>query len=104
MGRCRDGKTCRQGLAADGSPVQMLNVFLQEMKLALDAWPIGGDKKNEPGCLQRHLAELLDALKTCFAEATMARPAHETTEKKGIAAIPAGFGAIWPTPSISASV
>jgi hypothetical protein len=23
-----DGKTCRQGLAADGSPVQMLNVFL----------------------------------------------------------------------------
>jgi hypothetical protein len=30
-----DGKTCRQGLGADGSPVQMLNVFLQQAKLAL---------------------------------------------------------------------
>jgi DDE_Tnp_1-associated len=142
-----DGKTCRQGLAADGSPVQMLNVFLQQMKLALDAWSIGGDKTNEPGSLQRHLTELLtaypalglltgdaiftqrpllellkthgcdylfqvkanqpdvlDALKTCFAEAAMRRPAHETTEKRGVVAIAAGFGSTWPTPSISASV
>ena len=30
-----DGKTCRQGLDANGSPVQMLNVFLQQAKLAL---------------------------------------------------------------------
>jgi hypothetical protein len=56
-----DGKTCRQGLAADGSPVQMLNVFLQQMKLALDEWSVGSDKTNEPGSLLRHLAELLTA-------------------------------------------
>lgn len=142
-----DGKTCRQGLAADGSPVQMLNVFLQEVKLALDEWSIGGDKTNEPGSLQRHLAELLaaypalglltgdaiftqrpllellkthgcdylfqvkanqpdmlDALKTCFAEVRQARPAHETTEKRGIVAIAAGFGSTWPMPSMFVSV
>jgi hypothetical protein len=143
-----DGKTCRQGLAADGSPVQMLNVFLQQMKLALDEWSIGGDKTNEPGSLQRHLAELLaaypalglltgdaiftqrpllellknhgcdylfqvkanqpdllDALKTCFADARSSRRAtHETTEKRGIAATPAGFGSTWPMPNISVSV
>lgn len=56
-----DGKTSRQGLAADGSPVQMLNVFLQKVKLTLDQWSIGGDKTNEPGSLSRHLAELLAA-------------------------------------------
>ena len=121
-----DGKTCRQGLDADGSPVQMLNVFLQQVKLTLDQWSIGGDKTNEPGSLKRHLAELLaaypalqlltgdaiyaqrpllellqeqgcdylfqvkanqpdvlDALKTCFAEHRRARPAHEVTEKRG---------------------
>ncbi len=56
-----DGKTCRQGLAADGSPAQMLNVFLQRAKLALDQWSIGGDKTNEPGSLKKHLSELLAA-------------------------------------------
>jgi hypothetical protein len=56
-----DGKTCRQGLDADGSPVQMLNVFLQRAKLALDQWSIGNDKTNEPGSLKEHLAELLTA-------------------------------------------
>jgi len=48
--------------------------------------------------------DVLEALKTCFAEASTARPVHETTEKKGTAAIPAGFGSTWPTPSISVSV
>jgi hypothetical protein len=142
-----DGKTCRQGLAAGGSPVHMLNVFLQQAKLALDEWSVGGDKTNEPGSVHRHLDELLaaypalglltgdaiftqrpllellkthgcdylfqvkanqpdmlDALKTCFAEALLTRPAHETTEKRGVAAIPAGFGSTWTTPSISVSV
>ena len=104
-------------------------------------------KTNEPGSVQRHLAELLaaypalglltgeaiftqrpllellktsgcaysfqvkanqpdmlDALKTCFAEVRQARPAHETTEKRGAAAIPAGFGLTWRMPSISVSV
>lgn len=56
-----DGKTCRQGLDAHGSPVQMLNVFLQRVKLALDQWSIGNDKTNEPGSLKEHLAELLAA-------------------------------------------
>lgn len=56
-----DGKTCRQGLDADGSPVQMLNVFLQRVKLTLDQWSIGGDKTNEPGSLKAHFADLLTA-------------------------------------------
>ncbi len=56
-----DGKTCRQGLDADGVPVQMLNVFLQRVKLTLDQWSIGADKTNEPGSLKEHLAELLTA-------------------------------------------
>jgi hypothetical protein len=54
-----DGKTCCQGLDANGKPVQMLNVFLQRVKLTLDQWSIGGDKTNEPGSLKTHLAELL---------------------------------------------
>ena len=142
-----DGKTSRQGLSADGSPVNMLNVFLQQTKLTLDQWSVQGDKTNEPGSFRLHLEELLaaypalrmftgdaiyaqrpllellqtnncdylfqvkanqpdmlDALKTCFAEASSARPAHETAEKKGIAAMPAGFGSTCTTPSISASV
>lgn len=56
-----DGKTCCQGLDADGSPVQMLNVFLQRVKVALDQWSIGSDKTNEPGSLRAHLTELLHA-------------------------------------------
>ena len=56
-----DGKTCCQGLAADGSPVQMLNVFLQQAKVTLDQWSIGGDKTNEPGSFKNHLSELLAA-------------------------------------------
>jgi len=142
-----DGKTCRQGLAADGSPVQMLNVFLQQVKLALDQWSIGGDKTNEPGSLRRHLGELLsaypalqlltgdaiyaqrpliellqehgcdylfqvkanqpdvlDALKTCFADVSPSRCAHKTTEKRGPITKLAGFGSTWTTPSISGSV
>ena len=39
----------------------MLNVFLQQAKLALDQWSIGGDKTNEPGSLKNHLSELLTA-------------------------------------------
>jgi len=56
-----DGKTCRQGLDADGTPVQMLNVFLQRAKVTLDQWSVGDDKTNEPGCLKQHLEELLAA-------------------------------------------
>ena len=141
-----DGKTCCKGLAADGSPVQMLNVFLQQAKLTLDQWSIGGDKTNEPGSLRNHLSELLaaypalqlftgdaifaqrplmellkeegrdylfqikanqpdvlDALTTCFADATESPPAHQITEKKGLISKPVGCGSIWMTLSISAS-
>lgn len=125
----------------------MLNVFLQELKLALDQWSINADQTNEPGSLQRHLGELLaaypalglltgdaiyaqrpllellknngcdylfqvkanqpdllDALKTCFTDASSRRPAYEESEKKGLAAKPAGCGSTWTTPRISASV
>lgn len=141
-----DGKTCCQGRNADGSPVHMLNVFLQQTKLTLDQWSVNGDKTNEPGSLQRHLAELLaafpalqlftgdaifaqrpllellrsndrdylfqiksnqpdvlDALKTCFAAAAQARPAHEMIEKRGAAPKSAGCGSTWMMPSISVS-
>jgi hypothetical protein len=142
-----DGKTCRQGLDADGSPVQMLNVFLHDVKVTLDQWSVGDDKTNEPGSLKKHLAELLAAypvlqlltgdaifaqrpllealaaenrdylfqikanqpeifaaLKHCFAATASPRPAHETTEKRGVAAILAGFGSTWTRPTISVSV
>jgi hypothetical protein len=142
-----DGKTCCQGFAANGSPVHMLNIFLQQTKLTLGQWSVNGDKTNEPGCFQRHLAELLasypaltlftgdaifaqrpllellkahdrdylfqvkanqpdvlDALKTCFAEASSIRPAHEMAEKRGRIAKYAGFGSTWTTRSMSASV
>jgi hypothetical protein len=141
-----DGKVCRQGLAADGSAAQMLNVFLQQVKLALDQWSVNADQTNEPGSLQRHLGELLaaypalglltgdaiyaqrpllellknhgcdylfqvkanqpdllDALKTCFAEAPSRRPAHEVGEKKGLAAKPADCGSTWTMPPMCVS-
>jgi hypothetical protein len=142
-----DGKTCRQGLDADGSPVQMLNVFLQRVKVTLDQWSVGGDKTNEPGSLRRHLDELLtaypalqlltgdaiyaqrpllellqthgcdylfqvkdnqpdllDALKTCFAEAPSIRPHHAISEKRGDATKRGGFGSTSPMPRICANV
>lgn len=142
-----DGKTCAQGLDADGSPVQMLNAFLQDVKVTLDQWSIGADKTNEPGSLKNHLSELLaaypalrlltgdaiyaqrpllealaktdcdylfqvkanqpdvlDALKTCFAEASAKRPAHEVTEKRGSTPKSADVGSTSTTASISASV
>jgi hypothetical protein len=142
-----DGKTSRQGLSADGSPVNMLNVFLQQTKLTLDQWSVQGDKTNEPGSFRLHLEELLtayptlrmftgdaiyaqrpllellqtnncdylfqvkdnqpdvlDALKTCFANVAAVRPAHEVTEKRGANKKPAECGSTWTMPSISASV
>jgi hypothetical protein len=82
-----DGKTCRQGLDANGSPVQMLNVFLQQAKLALDQWSIGGDKTNEPGSLKQHLAELLaayPALQLLTGDAIYAqRPLLELLQEHG---------------------
>jgi hypothetical protein len=53
-----DGKTCRQGRGADGGPIQMLNVFVQDVKACLGQWPLTGDKSTEPEVLKAHLSEL----------------------------------------------
>jgi len=55
-----DGKTCRQGRGADGDPVQMLNVFVQDLKACLGQWPLEGDKSTEPEMLKSHLSELFE--------------------------------------------
>jgi hypothetical protein len=82
-----DGKTCCQGLTADGTPVQMLNVFLQQVRVALDQWSVGGDKTNEPGSLKNHLHELLlayPALQLLTGDAIFAqRPLLEMVKAEG---------------------
>jgi hypothetical protein len=55
-----DGKTCRQGFDAHGDPVQMLNLFVQDVKACLGQWPLGGDKSTEPEALKAHLSELFE--------------------------------------------
>ena len=55
-----DGKTCRQGRGADGDPIQMLNVFVQDVKACLGQWPLEGDKSTEPEVLKAHLGELFE--------------------------------------------
>lgn len=55
-----DGKTCCQGFDAQGHPVQMLNVFVQEVKACLGQWPLSGDKLTEPEVLKAHLSELFE--------------------------------------------
>jgi hypothetical protein len=56
-----DGKTARQGLDAQGNPVQLLTVFVHQLKLVLGQWSVTGEKTNEPTVLKRHVAELLEA-------------------------------------------
>lgn len=53
-----DGKTSRQGFNASGHPIQLLNVFAQDVKVCLGQWPLEGDKKTEPEVLKAHLSEL----------------------------------------------
>jgi hypothetical protein len=55
-----DGKTSKQGLDADGDPIQMLNVFAQDLKVCLGQWPLDGDKSTEPEVLKAHLSELFE--------------------------------------------
>jgi DDE family transposase len=130
-----DGKTACQGLDEHGNPVQLLTVFVHQLKLVLGQWSVTGEKTNEPTVLKRHVAELLeafpmlalltgdalyaqrplaevlttnhcdyllaikenqpdvlDALVTCLGQATERPPAAETTEKRGICWIVAGYG------------
>jgi hypothetical protein len=54
-----DGKTSKHILDEDGEVLQMLNVFVHNIKVVLMEWSVKGDKTNEPGCLKLHLDELL---------------------------------------------
>lgn len=56
-----DGKTAKQGLDANGSPLHMLNVFVHDLQAVVGQWSVGAEKTNEPGLLRRHLEELLVA-------------------------------------------
>jgi hypothetical protein len=53
-----DGKTSHQALDAQGEPVQLLTVFVQQFKVVLAQWSVRGEKTNEPGVLKKHVAEL----------------------------------------------
>ena len=55
-----DGKTSKQGFDPQGDPVQMLNVFAQDLKACLGQWPLDGDKSTEPEVLKAHLSELFE--------------------------------------------
>lgn len=54
-----DGKTTCQALDAQGKPVQLLTVFVQQLKVVLAQWSVRGEKTNEPGVLKNHVAELM---------------------------------------------
>lgn len=55
-----DGKTSKQGFDPTGNPLQMLNVFAQQIKACLGQWPLAGDKSTEPEVLKAHLSELFE--------------------------------------------
>lgn len=54
-----DGKTTKQGLDTEGSPLHMLHVFLHDLQVVVGQWSTGAEKTNEPTLLRRHLEELL---------------------------------------------
>ena len=56
-----DGKTSKQGLDDNGSPLHMLHVFLHDLQTVVAQWSTGAEKTNEPVVLRRHLEELLTA-------------------------------------------
>jgi hypothetical protein len=55
-----DGKTSKQGFNPEGDPVEMLNVFVQDVKACMGQWPLAGDKLTEPEVLKVHLRELFE--------------------------------------------
>jgi DDE_Tnp_1-associated len=55
-----DGKTSKQGFDPQGDPIQMLNVFVQDLKACLGQWPLSGDKSTEPEVLKSRLSELFE--------------------------------------------
>ena len=56
-----DGKTSKQGLDDNGSPLHMLHVFVHDLQTVIGQWSTGTEKTNEPMVLRRHLEELLAA-------------------------------------------
>ena len=50
-----DSKTSKQGFDSQGDPIQMLNVFAQDLKACLGQWPLCGEKSMEPEVLKAHL-------------------------------------------------
>lgn len=56
-----DGKTSKQGLDENGSPLHLLHVFLHDLQVVIGQWSTGAEKTNEPTVLRRHLEELLVA-------------------------------------------
>jgi hypothetical protein len=53
-----DGKTSKQGIDDNGSPLHMLHVFLHDLQTVVAQWSTGA-QTNEPVVLRRHLEELL---------------------------------------------
>ena len=53
-----DGKTSKQAWNAEGHPIQMLNIFAQDLKACLGQWPLSGDKSTEPEVLKARMSEL----------------------------------------------
>ena len=80
-----DGKAAKQMKDDNGDPILMLNVFAQTLKLHLASWSVDGDKTNEPGCLRKHLEELLTmypSLKLLTGDAIFAqRPLLEALQE-----------------------
>lgn len=56
-----DGKTSKQAQDAAGHPLQMLHVFVQDLKACVAQWPLAGDKRTEPEVLKAHLSQLAAA-------------------------------------------
>jgi hypothetical protein len=81
-----DGKVSKQILDEGGEVLQMLNVFVHDIKVVLIEWSIKGDKTNEPGCLKKHFGELLAQfpnLKILTGDAIFAeRPLLEVLKNK----------------------
>ena len=53
-----DGKVAKQMKDAAVDAIQMLNIFIHDVKVTAMSYDIGSNKTNEPGCLKAHLGEL----------------------------------------------
>jgi len=80
-----DGKVAKQMPDKNGDPLDMLNVFVHDIKVTLQQYSVRGDKTNESGCLKKHLEKLFDtypALKLLTGDAIFAqRPLLEALQK-----------------------